>query len=116
MSRANYFRYAGENARNVMFPLGAIGAGSIGLGGDGRLRDWEIYNRPSKGSVNGFSHFAVRAEQGGACTENATLGLRRPNQDGSPVECAAKSCHRYGETNWLSVFGSRCDAELFGAA
>jgi len=73
MSRADYFRYAGENARNVMFPLGGIGAGSIGLGGDGRLRDWEIYNRPSKGSVNGFSHFAVRAEQGGSVVDTRVL-------------------------------------------
>jgi uncharacterized protein (DUF608 family) len=24
--------------------------------------DWEIFNRPSKGSLNGFSHFAVKAE------------------------------------------------------
>ena len=53
MERAAYFRYAGEAARNVVFPLGGIGAGSIGIGADGRLRDWEIYNRPSKGSVNG---------------------------------------------------------------
>jgi hypothetical protein len=27
MDRAAYFRYAGENARNVVFPLGGIGAG-----------------------------------------------------------------------------------------
>ena len=26
--------------------------------------DWEIFNRPNKGSVNGFSHFAIRAEDG----------------------------------------------------
>ncbi len=43
-------------------PAGRIGSGSIGLAGNGRLIDWEIFNRPNKGSVNGFSHFAIRAE------------------------------------------------------
>jgi len=73
MGRSAYFEYSGEDARNVMFPLGGIGAGSIGLGGDGRLRDWEIYNRPNKGSVNGFSHFAVRAEQDGKVLDTRAL-------------------------------------------
>ena len=73
MERSAYFEYAGENTRNVMFPLGGIGAGCIGLGGDGRLRDWEIYNRPSKGSVNGFSHFAVRAERDGKVLDTRVL-------------------------------------------
>jgi non-lysosomal glucosylceramidase len=73
MDRGAYFRYAGQNARNSVFPLGGIGAGSIGIGADGRLRDWEIYNRPSKGSVNGFSHFAVRAEQDGAVLDTRVL-------------------------------------------
>lgn len=73
MSPTDYFTYAGENARNVVFPLGGIGAGCIGLGGDGRLRDWEIFNRPSKGSVNGFSHFAIRAEQDGKVLDTRLL-------------------------------------------
>ena len=55
------FIYAGEQAREISFPLGGIGTGCIGLGGNGRLIDWEIYNRPNKGSLNGMSHFAVMA-------------------------------------------------------
>ena len=53
--------YTGEYTREIVFPLGGIGTGSIGLSGNGRLVDWEIYNHPDKGSVNGYSHFAVRA-------------------------------------------------------
>lgn len=73
MAGAGYFDYSGESTRNVVFPLGGIGAGCIGIGGDGRLRDWEIFNRPSKGSVNGFSHFALRAEQEGKVLDTRVL-------------------------------------------
>ena len=54
--------YQGEKQRCISFPIGGIGTGSIGLAGNGRLMDWEIFNRPSKGSINGYSHFAVRAK------------------------------------------------------
>ena len=57
--------YEGESTREISFPLGGIGTGSIGLSGAGRLVDWEIQNRPAKGITNGLSHFAVRAEQNG---------------------------------------------------
>jgi non-lysosomal glucosylceramidase len=59
------FVYSGENTREISFPLGGIGTGSIGLSGAGRLIDWEILNRPAKGITNGLSHFAVKAEQDG---------------------------------------------------
>src|SRR5215203_1265662 len=59
------FVYKGTKTNQISFPLGGIGSGSIGLAGNGRLIDWEIYNRPNKGSVNGFSHFAIRAEEDG---------------------------------------------------
>ena len=63
-ARLAEFTYRGETARNISFPLGGIGTGSIGLSGSGRLVDWEIFNRPNKGSVNGYSHFAVKAMDG----------------------------------------------------
>ena len=54
-------KYTGDFTKEISFPLGGIGTGSIGLGGNGRLMDWEIFNRPSKGSINGYSHFAIKA-------------------------------------------------------
>ncbi len=58
------FVYRGEHTREISFPLGGIGTGCLGLGGDGRFKEWEIFNRPNKGGLNGFSHFAVKAETG----------------------------------------------------
>ena len=54
--------YSGRKLREIVFPLGGIGTGSIGLCGNGALADWEIFNRPNKGSVNRYSFFAVKAE------------------------------------------------------
>ncbi len=59
------FIYTDRKTNEISFPLGGIGGGCIGLGGNGRLIDWEIFNRPNKGSLNGMSHFAVKAEHDG---------------------------------------------------
>ena len=70
------FVYKGEKTRAISFPLGGIGSGSIGLAGNGRLVDWEIFNKPNKGSVNGFSHFAIKVE-----SEDCVLDARVLNGD-----------------------------------
>ncbi|MDE6398692.1 MAG: hypothetical protein K2L51_05170, partial [Clostridiales bacterium] len=54
--------YKGDKTREIIFPLGGIGSGSIGLAGNGELVDWEIQNNPCKGTLNGYSHFAVRVK------------------------------------------------------
>ncbi|MBE6807924.1 MAG: hypothetical protein E7524_00475 [Ruminococcaceae bacterium] len=54
--------YSGKKLKEISFPLGGIGTGSIGLAGNGCLLNWEIFNRPSKGSYNDYCHFAVKAE------------------------------------------------------
>jgi uncharacterized protein (DUF608 family) len=69
----DHFLYRGARTREISFPLGGIGTGCIGLAGNGRLIDWEIFNRPSKGSTNGFSHFAIRAEERGEVIEARVL-------------------------------------------
>ncbi|NIM98862.1 MAG: hypothetical protein GTO24_12520, partial [candidate division Zixibacteria bacterium] len=67
------FVYEGAKTKEISFPLGGIGSGCIGLAGNGRLIDWEIFNRPNKGSVNGLSHFAVKAESGGKVLDARVL-------------------------------------------
>ncbi|MBQ2988231.1 MAG: hypothetical protein IJD59_03910 [Clostridia bacterium] len=54
--------YENEKLREISFPLGGIGTGSIGLAGNGSLIDFEIFNRPNKNSINAYTFFAVRAE------------------------------------------------------
>ena len=65
------FIYQNEYQKEISFPLGGIGSGCVGLSGDGRLIDWELHSRPNKQSVNGFTHFAIKAQQG-----NHVLGAR----------------------------------------
>jgi len=67
------FVYKGAKGKEISFPLGGIGSGCIGLAGNGRLIDWEIFNRPNKASANGFSHFAVKAEAGGKVLDARVL-------------------------------------------
>jgi hypothetical protein len=45
------FVYTKDALREIAFPLGGIGAGNISIEGRGAFRDWEIYNRPNKGSI-----------------------------------------------------------------
>ena len=67
------FTYTGNRLNQISFPLGGIGTGCIGLAGNGRLIDWEIYNKPNKGGVNGFSHFAIKAECDGKLLDARVL-------------------------------------------
>ncbi len=72
--------YRGKKTNAISFPLGGIGTGCIGLAGNGRLIDWELAGKPNKGSLNGFSHFAIRAEQDGEVLDARILqgDLHRP--------------------------------------
>jgi non-lysosomal glucosylceramidase len=57
--------FTGESLRDIAFPLGGIGTGSVSLGGRGQLRDWEIFNRPAKGKDLPYTFFAVWAQAEG---------------------------------------------------
>lgn len=65
--------YSADSAAEISFPLGGIGTGSIGLSGNGALADWEICNRPARRTVNPFSHFAIKAEDGSGVLDMRVL-------------------------------------------
>ena len=65
--------YLGAKRQEISFPIGGIGSGCVGLDGTGRLVDWEIFNRPNKGSLNSFSHFAVKVEAQGRTLDARVL-------------------------------------------
>ncbi len=89
-------KYAGSKLKEISFPLGGIGTGSVGLGGDGRLLDWEIFNRPSKGSVNGYSHFAIKAIQDGRVTAAVLNGDLRKDFMGQYTQSASHKAYGFG--------------------
>src|SRR5438874_4859987 len=57
--------YSGAALREIAFPLGGIGTGTVSLGGRGELRDWEIFNRPAKGRSLPFTFFSLWAQPAG---------------------------------------------------
>ncbi len=58
------YTFAGDHLREIAFPLGGIGTGCVSLDGRGNFQDWEIFNRPNKGSflMNTFPMLSVRSE------------------------------------------------------
>ena len=56
--------YEGDQLREIAFPLGGLGTGCVSLSGRGALVDWEVFNRPNKGSILPYSFFTlwVKAE------------------------------------------------------
>jgi non-lysosomal glucosylceramidase len=76
-------RYEGEYLQEISFPLGGIGTGNIALGGRGELRDFELFNTPSKGFAPPNSFFALRAQAEGAAAVTRILeGVLQPSYSG----------------------------------
>ncbi len=86
--------YRGKQIKNISFPLGGIGTGSISLGGNGELKEWEIFNRPDKCTRNGYSHFAVKAAFGDQTAVKVLQGDTTENLMGTP--CATERHFGYG--------------------
>ncbi len=56
--------FQGRQLKMVSFPLGGVAAGSLGLGGRGQLRDWEIFNRPNQGGSPAYAFPAIWIQSG----------------------------------------------------
>jgi len=70
--------YQAERLREIAFPLGGIGTGCVSLSGRGALVDWEIFNRPNKGSVLPYTFFTLWARPEGE--DPVTRVLQAPPQ------------------------------------
>src|SRR5579863_8317949 len=57
--------FSGDQLKMLAFPLGGVAAGSLGLGGRGQLRDWEIFNRPDKGGAPAYAFPSIWAQAAG---------------------------------------------------
>src|SRR3954463_2970584 len=68
-------RELGPEARVAAFPLGGIGTGNVSLGSRGEFRDWELANRPDKGTRLPFTFFPIHAATAG---ERVTRILEGP--------------------------------------
>lgn len=53
-------RYAGGDRARISLPVGGIGTGTIGFGGRGQLRDWELENHASKGVTSPLTFLACQ--------------------------------------------------------
>ena len=56
--------FRGHQLQMISFPLGGVAAGSLGLGGRGQLRDWEIFNRAHQGFSPAYAFPAIWAQSG----------------------------------------------------
>lgn len=56
--------FEGRQLKMISFPLGGVAAGSLGLGGRGQLRDWEIFNRPNQGKSPAYAFPAIWIQSG----------------------------------------------------
>src|SRR3972149_6153990 len=57
--------FQGVGLREIAFPIGGIGTGTVSLGGRGQPRDGEIFNRPGKGKNLGYPFFSLWAQPEG---------------------------------------------------
>jgi non-lysosomal glucosylceramidase len=57
--------HSGANRRAISLPVGGIGTGTVGFGGRGQLRDWELENHPAKGLRCDGTFLACRVQEDG---------------------------------------------------
>lgn len=57
-------KFTADQLKMISFPLGGVGAGSLGLGGRGQLRDWEIFNRPNQGYSPNYAFPSIWVQSG----------------------------------------------------
>ncbi len=85
--------YRGDDRVRVSLPVGGIGTGTVGFGGRGQFRDWELENHPSKGLTSELTFLACRVAKAGAppqarLLEGDLFNDEVEGAEGSPGELA----------------------------
>src|SRR5580658_2205942 len=57
-------RYLDRDRTRISLPVGGIGTGTVGFGGRGQLRDWELENHPAVGLAAPLTFFACHVSSG----------------------------------------------------
>lgn len=85
--------YSGQNLARISLPVGGIGTGTVGFGGRGQFRDWELENHPAKGLTQPLTFLACRVAGPGVpasarILEGALLDEDVEGWQGSPAPLA----------------------------
>ncbi len=86
-------RYRGSDRVRISLPVGGIGTGTVGFGGRGQFRDWELENRPSKGLRSELTFLACRVS-GNGTPPQAARARRQPFRRGG------RGCARNPRPRW----------------
>jgi len=98
--------YSGPQLREIAFPLGGIGTGTVALGGRGDLRDWEIGNRPAQGRRLPYTFFVVWVQTGDEPAQTRVLEgrLQPPYSGPSGVPLAGAGLPRFAEVTFAAAY------------
>jgi uncharacterized protein (DUF608 family) len=99
--------YEGGQLSRISLPVGGIGTGTVGFGGRGQFRDWELENHPSKGLTFPLTFFACRVAgsvdgTGARVLEGALLDEEVQGGQGSPAPLAGLP--RFGDCTFEATY------------
>src|SRR5580700_2433789 len=80
--------YAHQDRARISMPVGGIGTGTVGFGGRGQLRDWELENHPAVGLAAPLTFFACHVSSGSGSSGSGSPGS--PGASGSPGSSGAR--------------------------
>jgi non-lysosomal glucosylceramidase len=120
--------YIDEDRVRISLPVGGIGTGSVGFGGRGQFRDWELENHPSKGTRSQLTFLACQVRQASGARaarilEGDLFDEEVEGAQGSPAplaglprfaECQFETTYPFGRVNLADHhFPVRASVEVF---
>ncbi len=120
--------YIDEDRVRISLPVGGIGTGSVGFGGRGQFRDWELENHPSKGTRSQLTFLACQVRQASGAwaariLEGDLFDEEVEGAQGSPAplaglprfaECQFETTYPFGRVNLADPhFPVRSSVEVF---